>query len=108
MSSCLAVLRKAFSDKVPEPQAVHVTRWGQDPCFHGSWTYYSKNSCPNDVTMLATPIGRNGCLTFAGEHTCDGSSAGLDMGTVHGAWLSGELAANRAMPAFQAGMNHGM
>ena len=36
-------------------------------------------------------------LYFAGEHTCDGSVAGLDIGTVHGAYLSGRLAAEELL-----------
>merc|ERR1719150_3176564 len=90
---CVAALRQAFPGRqVPEPQAINVTRWGKDIHSMGSWTYYAVHSSPNDVQALAEPVGLKGCVAFAGEHTCDGSSHGLDIGTVHGAWLSGEMA----------------
>jgi len=94
VSRCVAALRRAFPDScVPMPRAAHVTRWGREPCSLGSWTYYAKGSGPEDASSLAASIGAAGCVAFAGEHTCDGSQLGLDMGCVHGAWLSGLVAA---------------
>eukprot|EP01062_Namystynia_karyoxenos_P044156 TRINITY_DN32426_c0_g1_i1.p1 TRINITY_DN32426_c0_g1~~TRINITY_DN32426_c0_g1_i1.p1 ORF type:complete len:516 (+),score=116.03 TRINITY_DN32426_c0_g1_i1:67-1548(+) len=93
-AACAAALRRAMpACEVPEPAGVHVTRWLRDPYSQGSWTYYQAGSSPDDVTALRQPVGSTGCVAFAGEHTCDGSVGGLDIGTVHGAWRSGELAA---------------
>lgn len=92
--ACVAALRRAHPGvSVPEPRAVHVTRWGRDVHALGSWTYYAAGSGPPDSQALAEPVGLGGCVAFAGEHTCDGSASGLDIGTVHGAWLSGVRAA---------------
>jgi polyamine oxidase len=94
ISHCVATIRSAFpAEDVPFPAEAHVTRWGRDELAHGSWTYFAVGSGPSTVRALREPVGTNGCIAFAGEHTCDGSVRGLDMGTVHGAWLSGELAA---------------
>jgi len=107
VSKCIASLRRAFPDVcVPMPRAAHVTRWGQEPCSLGSWTYYVKDSSPEDVRSVAASLGASGCIAFAGEHTCDGSQLGLDMGTVHGAWLSGVVAA-RSFAACKASTNRG-
>lgn len=91
--SAVAALVQACGCDVPEPKAVNATKWGTDPFSRGSWTYFATNSSCADVTELAKPCGALGCVAFAGEHTCDGSERGLDIGTVHGAWLSGEVAA---------------
>merc|ERR1711924_255691 len=72
-ASALAALRQAFQCHVPEPLAVHVIGWGKDSCARGSWTYYATNSSPADVRALAAPVGSQGRVCFAGEHTCDGS-----------------------------------
>jgi len=92
-TSAVAALSKACQCQVPEPKSVYITRWGKDPFARGSWTYYVAHSRPSDCSAFRQPVGANGCVAFAGEHTCDGSLRGLDIGTVHGAWLSGELAA---------------
>ena len=50
------------------------------------------------ISELRKPIivGESCTFNFAGEHTCDGiENPALENGTVHGAWLSGELAAER-------------
>eukprot|EP00928_Gymnodinium_smaydae_P070327 TRINITY_DN5417_c2_g1_i2.p1 TRINITY_DN5417_c2_g1~~TRINITY_DN5417_c2_g1_i2.p1 ORF type:complete len:577 (+),score=49.67 TRINITY_DN5417_c2_g1_i2:245-1732(+) len=95
---CLAALQSAFPDKhVPQPAETHITRWGRDEFAHGSWTYFAVGSGPFNARSLREPVGVNGCIAFAGEHTCDGSIRGLDMGTVHGAWLSGEIAATKLL-----------
>jgi lysine-specific histone demethylase 1 len=109
---CMEVLRKAnvaveaaritTNDDIDDPIAVHITRWRSDPHSRGSWTFYGKGSSPADVKEFRTNVE---CrderrLFFAGEHTCGGSSTlvqGDDMGCVHGAWVSGELAAEAAV-----------
>ena len=98
---CMAVLRQAdlaLDQVIPDPIALHVTRWLRDPFSRGSWTFYGKGSSPEDVRAFRsnTDCQKRG-LFFAGEHTCDGSIPGDDMGCVHGAWVSGELAAKAAL-----------
>eukprot|EP00811_Abedinium_folium_P032575 NODE_5609_length_1753_cov_3.156827.p1 GENE.NODE_5609_length_1753_cov_3.156827~~NODE_5609_length_1753_cov_3.156827.p1 ORF type:complete len:470 (-),score=125.96 NODE_5609_length_1753_cov_3.156827:246-1655(-) len=102
-ASCTAALRRAFPEaSVPQPRALHVMRWGRDPHAAGSWTYYAAGSGPEDSRALGRPMGLNGCVAFAGECVCDGSVAGLDIGTVHGAWLSGSLAACGIVARFRS------
>lgn len=104
-ATCARALGRAFSCEVPQPKALHVTRWGQDPCSRGAWTFIAAHSSIDDVSALAEPIGMNGCVGFAGEHTCDGSSSGLDIGTVHGAWLSGIRVAKALLERCQCKFN---
>jgi monoamine oxidase len=63
-----------------------VTRWGDDPCFLGSYTH-ARPGHHASRALLATPLGE-GRLRFAGEATHSRFA-----GTVAGAWLSGEAAA---------------
>ena len=85
----MQVLRVMFGAEVQEPLAHYVTRWGSDPHAGGSWTFHAPHSGIDDCSILAEPCGRyEGDLErvrFAGEHT-----TADDVGTVHGAWLSGE------------------
>merc|ERR1712151_18463 len=92
----IAVLKRAFPTRViPAPSHVRVTRWRRDPFARGSWTYFAVGSRPEHAhAALASPLGSNGQVTFAGEHT-----RVEDMGTVHGAWLSGERAASELISA---------
>jgi len=98
---CMKVLRQAnLQDadavkEVPDPISIHVTRWFQDACSRGSWTYFATGATPEDVANFrSNQECHDSGIYFAGEHTCDGSVPGLDLGCVHGAWLSGELAAS--------------
>ena len=100
---CMAVLRQAdltldHQTTIPDPIAIHVTRWLSDPYSRGSWSFYGKGSNPDDVRAFRTnPDCQKRGLFFAGEHTCYGFVPGDDMGCVHGAWLSGEIAAKAAL-----------
>jgi len=102
VAECVAALSAAFpSQAVTAPVEAHITRWGLDKFSCGSWTYFAVGSSPADAKALGEPMGAKGCVTFAGEHTCDGSIDGLDMGTVHGAWLSGAHAAQHLLGRFR-------
>ena len=63
-----------------------ITRWGDDPCFLGSYTH-ARPGHHASRAVLATPLGE-GRLAFAGEATHSRFA-----GTVAGAWLSGTAAA---------------
>lgn len=100
---CMAVLREADliaedQPPIPDPIGLHVTGWLQDQYSRGSWTFYGKGSNPDDVRAFRSNADcQSRGIFFAGEHTCDGSVPGDDMGCVHGAWVSGEMAAEAAM-----------
>lgn len=100
---CMAVLRQAdltldHQTTIPDPTAIHVTRWLSDPYSRGSWSFYGKGSNPDNVRAFRTNLDcQNRGLFFAGEHTCYGSIPGDDMGCVHGAWVSGEIAAKASL-----------
>ena len=100
LKDCMQVLRDAKfvedSKYIPDPLQIHVTRWHQDPFAQGCWTFYGKGcSGPKDVrNFRQNQDCHDRGLFFAGEHTCDGSFDSDDLGCVHGAWLSGELAAS--------------
>jgi len=68
------------------PVASIITRWRQDPFAFGSYSYLPPGASPADRAALGASIG--GRLFFAGEATSLDYSA-----TVHGALLSGRLAA---------------
>ena len=72
---------RACGSSPPQPTGSHVTRWGTDPSFLGSYSYWAVGSSPADNVSLSLPEGR---VRFAGEATDQ-----LYFGTVHGAMLSG-------------------
>ena len=98
MQNCMQFLRRSFKQDergLPSPIAFKMTRWKNDQFSRGSWTILPKNADLGDISVLRKPIlvGKSCTFHFAGEHTCDGKySPALENGTVHGAWLSGELA----------------
>lgn len=88
------VLRRAWP-LLPDPVAVHVTDWTNDPYALGSYSYVPVGGSPDDMDQLArSPSPR---LHLAGEHTVRSY-----FGTVHGAFVSGRRAA-RAVLATDAG-----
>jgi monoamine oxidase len=78
----MAMLRRCFSNSVPEPRAKHRTSWSTDPYSRGAYTYIAVDSTPADIRTLQEPLGDR--LFFAGEAT-----SREHWGTVHGAYLSG-------------------
>lgn len=74
--------------RIPDPVAFRITRWADDPHSYGSYSYLAKGSTPKDRRRLAAPVGQT--LFFAGEATHSAHPA-----TVHGALLSGQLAAQQ-------------
>ncbi|MGD9959761.1 flavin monoamine oxidase family protein [Nocardioides sp.] len=86
----MGMLTAALGASCPEPVAVAVTDWGNDPYTRGAYTHVPPGSCDADVDLLATPVA--GRLLFAGEHT---QSARL--GYADGAMTSGVREAKRLL-----------
>lgn len=78
----------ARSNAIPEPVGGLITRWRQDPFALGSYSYLARGARPADRVALGDPVGRT--LFFAGE-----AASRRYPGTVHGAYLSGQQAAER-------------
>ncbi|SEI82163.1 flavin monoamine oxidase family protein [Demequina mangrovi] len=85
--SVRAQLRRLYGE-VPDPTAVSVTRWHEDPHARGSYAFMRPGSTTADHDALATPVG--GVLHLAGEATWTDDPA-----TVPAAMLSGHRAASR-------------
>ena len=82
------MLRKIYPD-LGEPVEVHYSNWGLDPFARGSYHFPKVGSGlggDNDIMARA-----QGLVHFAGEHTS------RSYATVHGAYGSGERAANEVM-----------
>lgn len=84
----LAVLRRMFSSRIPDPDSFRVTRWLSDPWTRGSYSYGKVGSSEDDRRLLAEPIWNR--LFFTGEAT-----EADNYGTVHGALMAGEREALR-------------
>ena len=82
-------LRACLGVEVPEPVEVHLTRWQADPFSRGAYSFIPAGATPADRRNLAAPTGR---LYFAGE-ACHMRHPS----TVHGAYLSGQSAAQRVV-----------
>ncbi|PZO45163.1 MAG: monoamine oxidase [Pseudanabaena frigida] len=81
-------LQAMFGKDIALPTATLLTQWHNDPFTYGSYSTFSLNGSLQDCDRLAEPIGDR--LFFAGEATY-----GKYLGSVHGAFLSGEREANR-------------
>lgn len=81
-------LQAMFGKNIELPTTTLLTKWHDDPFAYGSYSTFSVNGNIQDCDRLAEPIGDR--IFFAGEATY-----GKYLGTVHGAFLSGEREANR-------------
>lgn len=84
------VLKDMFGHAIPNPVDYQLTRWNQDPFSYGSYSFFAKGSTPAMVKSLNNGVSDR--LFFAGEHTHPNYPQ-----TTHGAYLSGERAANQIM-----------
>ena len=99
IQAALSDLRSMFGSRVPQNIAGSVvTRWHSDEFSRGSYSCISPGSSFSDYKMLARPIDNR--IFFAGEAT-----HAKYLGTVHGAYLSGERAANEIMQSMGSGNN---
>ena len=92
IESAMQTLRRLYGADIPQPIDYRITRWASDPFAFGSYSYIAAGASPEDYDSLAQPVGEQ--LFFAGEHTQRDYPA-----TVHGAYLSGERAANEILAA---------
>ncbi|KAK7571059.1 hypothetical protein V9T40_014663 [Parthenolecanium corni] len=98
--TCTKVLRKFLNDPyVPKPKFIFCTRWHSDRDIRGSYTAIAVGSSQVDIECVAQPLysKRNAnepVLLFAGEHTHNNFYS-----TVHGAYLSGRMAAQQILEA---------
>jgi polyamine oxidase len=94
----LGMLAHAVGGQCPEPIAVAVTSWANDPYAGGAYTHIPPGAAPADIDLLGEPIG--GRLLFAGEHTQSARVAYAD-----GAMTSGIREAKRLLqqPSVQLG-----
>ena len=86
----LGMLSAALGAPCPEPVAVAVTSWADDPYAAGAYTHVPPGSTNADLDLLGNPVA--GRLLFAGEHT---QSARL--GYADGAMTSGIREAKRLL-----------
>lgn len=90
---------------IPDPVRTYCTKWQSDPHSRGSWTLApASTEGMKDVSAFQAYNEENDRnLYFAGEHTCDGSIGGLDIATVHGAYISGVKAASELLARRRCG-----
>ena len=90
VASAHDALRAMFGSRFPAPQAVQITRWGQDPLAGGSYSFNAVG-CSRQTREALGGSDWDGALWFAGEAT-----EPRHFGTAHGAWMSG-LRVGRAL-----------
>ena len=88
----MAMLYNIYGDEINKPDALLVSRWTQDPYSRCSYSFAQVGTKPSHFSQFEEAIAER--LLFAGEHTS------VDYrGTVHGAYLSGQRAANAIIQA---------
>jgi monoamine oxidase len=93
VSAAMTALRTTFGSGLPEPEAVLQSGWTADPFTRGGYSVERVGVGTYDHrTVLAQPVTE--ALLFAGEHTNRDYPA-----TVHGAYLSGQRAADQVLSA---------
>ncbi|MCH8568843.1 MAG: FAD-dependent oxidoreductase [Balneolales bacterium] len=90
VNAATGVLRTLYGSEVPDPVDWRITRWGQNPYAHGSYSSLSPGLKPKAYKQLARPLGKR--VYFAGEHTHKKHPA-----TAHGAYKSGQRAAREIL-----------
>lgn len=91
-SDIASVLRDMFGEKARAPKAIARHAWSRDPFALGAYSYPAVGAVPEDHAALAEAFAPR--LVLAGEHT-----SVEFFGTVHGALLSGERAAEAVLAA---------
>ncbi|MBO0979595.1 FAD-dependent oxidoreductase [Microbacterium sp. SD291] len=90
VADAVKALRALYGDRVGDPAAHWITRWGLDPYSLGSYSHLPIGASHHDHDALAGPV--DGVLHFAGEATW-----GDEPATVGAAFGSGHRAAERIL-----------
>ena len=85
----VAMLRRVYGSRVPTPTAAQASNWWSDEFSRGSYSFTAVGSGDDDRVTLSAPVADR--LWLAGE-----ASHPTAHSTVHGAWLSGQVAAEQA------------
>ena len=85
----VAMLRRVYGSRVPTPTAAQASNWWSDEFARGSYSFTAVGSGDDDRATLSAPVADR--LWLAGE-----ASHPTAHSTVHGAWLSGQVAAEQA------------
>ncbi|MDF1747512.1 MAG: FAD-dependent oxidoreductase [Alphaproteobacteria bacterium] len=88
----MAVLRDVWGEAVTEPVQVLSTHWAVDPHTFGAYAYIRPGGSSSQCDDLADPIEDR--LFFCGEHTIFDYK-----GTIHGAYMTGLIAAEHVSEA---------
>lgn len=83
----MSELKSMFGSRIPAFEKALRTSWSTDPFARGAYSSVPPGSSMNDYDILAQSV--EDTLYFAGEATNSAHPA-----TVHGAWISGERAAD--------------
>ena len=92
VASAMQTLRTIYGAQIPEPLDAQITRWGSDPFALGAYSFNALGAQPAMRDDLAAPVG--GRVFFAGEATMR-----HDFSSAHGAFMSGQRAANQVLQA---------
>ncbi|MFZ4826696.1 MAG: FAD-dependent oxidoreductase [Phototrophicaceae bacterium] len=92
IAGAMTMLRTIYGDDIPAPIGHLRSNWSNDPYSYGSYSSYGVGSTPDDIEALAESVAD--VLFFAGEATNFDYS-----GTVHGALISGQRAAEELIEA---------
>lgn len=92
IQSVMKRLHLIYGNKIPEPTAYVITRWGKDPFSMGSYSSIRPGALADgeDYLNMAKTVAAH--LLFAGEATTD-----IYPSTVYGAYLSGDRAAKEIL-----------
>ena len=95
------MLSAALGAPCPEPVAVVVTRWADDPHAAGSYSHVPPGASNADLDLLGEPVA--GRLLFAGEHTQSARVGYADGAMTSGIREAKRLLATRAVMLGPAG-----
>jgi predicted NAD/FAD-dependent oxidoreductase len=90
VAEALGAFRAVVGPDAPAPSDAIVTRWGVDPFAHGAYSFMAVGATSADRDALGAPVSAR--LILAGE-----AASSRYPSTVHGAWMSGETAADRLL-----------
>lgn len=96
IADVMAALQAMYGTGIPQPTAILRSAWHGDPDIGGCYTSAVVGMDGSEYDTVGGEVG--GRLFFAGEHT-----SRRYRGTVHGAYLSGEAAAEAIMLEIERG-----